>query len=127
MTANGAELHPFYCEIEDCDVHGERVEGSPVYHFLCLRHAEQLGLHVIDGYVPSPAPQRTMPVAVFDGFSEALGREVRVAPLEQLIIALEAALVADEPLGQVRQLLSAMRTGAYSEPQDIPSVIAPGF
>lgn len=124
---NGGEPHPFYCEIEECERHGERVEGSPVYHFLCLEHAEQLGLHVIDGYVPGPAPKRTMPVAVFDGFSEALGRNVRVAPLEQLIIALEEALVADEPLAQVRQLLNAMRTGAYSEPEDIPSVIAPGF
>lgn len=125
VTPNGD--HPYYCEVEGCEAHGERVEGSPVYHYVCPPHAEAMGLHVVADHVPRPAPVRAIPVAVFDGFSEALGRMVRVAPLEQLIIALEDALVADDALEQVRQLVGAMRAGAYAEAADIPSIVAPGF
>lgn len=129
--ARGNDVTPgvseFYCEVEGCEAHGERVEGSPVYHFVCRPHAQAMGLSVLEDYVPGPAPTRTMPVAVFDGFSDALGRMVRVAPLEQLIIALEDALVQEAPLDRVRELVAAMRTGAYAEPEQIPSVIAPGF
>jgi hypothetical protein len=125
VTPNGN--HPFYCEVEGCDEHAERVEGSPVYHYVCRPHAEQLGLHVLEDHVPAIAPRRALPIAVFDGYSEAQGRPVRVAPLESLIVALEEALVADEPLEQLRQLVRGMRLAVYAEPDEIPSVIAPGF
>jgi hypothetical protein len=118
---------PFYCELEGCSVVAERVEGSPVYHYVCRPHAEQMGLWIVEDHEPLPTPKRTMPIAVFDGFSPAQGRHVRAAPLEQLIVALESALAEPEPLEHVRALLDGMRTAAFAEPEEIPSQIAPGF
>lgn len=124
---NGADPHPFYCEVEGCEAHGERVDGSPVYHYVCRPHAEQMGLHVVADHEPMPPPVRAIPLAIFDGFSEALGRPIRACSIEQVVIALEDALVADEPLEQVRELARGLRFAAVAEPEQIPSVIAPGF
>jgi hypothetical protein len=70
---------------------------------------------------------RAIPLAVFDGFSEALARPIRACSIEQVVIALEDALVADEPLERVRELARGLRFAAVAEPEQIPSVIAPGF
>jgi hypothetical protein len=139
-VARGNDLNgetPFYCEVEGCERRAVRVEGSPVYHYVCTSddglgegHAERMGLWIVKDHEPRPIGTRTMPIAVFDGFSPAHGRQLRAAPLEQLVVALEDALAADSPaeqLGKVRALLDGMRTAAFAEPEEIPSTIAPGF
>jgi hypothetical protein len=114
-----------FCELEGCEGEGLRVDGSPVYRFLCLPHAEAMGLEVREGFEPLPAPTRTLPLAIFDAIGDA--GEVRVMTLDHAIIALEDALAADEPLERVRGLLRAMREARGATAAELAPIVAPGF